>query len=488
MSALNQSGDLLPYTQVLPAALATPQKPSATNLVTARRQVRIVPQGGMAYGASGAGASGAQLQFLIPATTELIDPRSVRLSYNIQTSGTTISAVDDGHPFTTCQVSIGGRIVDNIQNAAKLTNIETKMGASHSWYRSAGSFAGFELLNPDLTTTLPTTATTSMIASQPQFGYVANNLADISTRCRRAANAIFQNLPGEQRTIPCGLMSGLFRVPQYLPLRQMGDVSIVLVSGSKQEVCVQNNANADADYSLSQVYLEYDVLECSPEYAALLARSEVVVPFESTIVAQPGAILASASSITQTDFSVSRATTNLIRTSLVQIPTTLTAAYQLPVQSCFSHAGLFGFQVRVGSRMFPSIPTTGDAALFAMSLAAYGSPIQEGGSVVNRVLWGNSTNATTPATANVYETADAASSGTTKFAYGDSCIPSYGFRLLKGASDPLDVDGVNVSADSGAVITISVASAPAVSYTPYVSIVALKFLRVSNGMFEVLGA
>jgi hypothetical protein len=37
-------------------------------------------------------------------------------------------------------------------------------------------------------------------------------------------------------------------------------------------------------------------------------------------------------------------------------------------------------------------------------------------------------------------------------------------------------------------MTISIASAPAVSYAPYVSIVALKFLRVMNGAFEVLGA
>ena len=486
MSALNSGGDLMPYTQILPAALAGGQKPTAQGLITSRRQVKVVPQGGQSYGSAGAGGGAAQLQFLVPATTELVDPRSFRLNYNIQTSGTTLAAVDDGHPFTTVQVSIGGRIAENIQSAAKLTNIEVKMGASQTWYKSAGSFAGFELLNADLITTLPTT--TAAVAPVGQFGYVANNLADITTRCKRAANAIFQNLPGEQRSIPCGLMSGLFRVPQYLPIRQMGDISIVLIAGSKQEVCVQPNASADADFSLNSVHLEYDVLECSPEYAALLARSEVVVPFESTIVAQPGAVSASASAITQTDLTVSRATTNLIRTSLVQIPTTLAASYQFPVQSCFSHAALFGWQARVGSRMFPTIPTQGDAALFSMSLAAYGSPIQEGGSVVNRVLFGNSTNATTAATAAVYETADAASGGTVKFAYGDSCIPSYGFRLLKGASDPLDVDGVNVSADSGAQMTISIASAPAVAYNPYVSIVALKFLKVMNGGFEILGA
>ena len=147
MSALNQSGDLLPYTQVLPAALAGGQKPTAQGLITARRQVKIVPQGGMNYGSAGAGGGAAQLQFLLPATTELIDPRSVRLNYTIQTSGTTLSAVDDGHPFTTVQISIGGRIADNIQNAAKLTNIECKMGASQNFYKAAGSFAGFELLN-----------------------------------------------------------------------------------------------------------------------------------------------------------------------------------------------------------------------------------------------------------------------------------------------------------------------------------------------------
>jgi len=80
MSALNSGGDLQPYTHILPAALAGGQKPTAQGLVLARRQVKVVPQGGQSYGSAGAGGAAAQIQFLVPATTELIDPRSFRLN------------------------------------------------------------------------------------------------------------------------------------------------------------------------------------------------------------------------------------------------------------------------------------------------------------------------------------------------------------------------------------------------------------------------
>lgn len=64
MSFTNQTGDLYPFTEVVPGALqfGAPEKAS---IVTQRRRARVTPQTGPSYGSAGAGAGGAQLQFLI---------------------------------------------------------------------------------------------------------------------------------------------------------------------------------------------------------------------------------------------------------------------------------------------------------------------------------------------------------------------------------------------------------------------------------------
>jgi hypothetical protein len=130
----------------------------------------------------------------------------------------------------------------------------------------------------------------------------------------------------------------------------------------------------------------------------------------------------------------------------------------------------------------------GDAALFNMSLTAWGSVMQENGTVVNRMLWGNATNGATAGTAAVYETANVSSGGTVKFAYADSFIPSYGFQTVKGAAIPLDVDGVSLAGASGSQIITTVVQAPGVAYTPFVVLTALKFVKAANGAVQVLGA
>jgi hypothetical protein len=126
--------------------------------------------------------------------------------------------------------------------------------------------------------------------------------------------------------------------------------------------------------------------------------------------------------------------------------------------------------------------------MFNTSLSAYGSPSQENGSCINRSLWCNSTNVTTQGTAAVYETAQANSGGATTFAWGDSSILGYGFQTYKGGVDAVDVDGINLSASSGAQLITSIISAPAVAYTPFVSMVALKFIKAQGGAVSVLGA
>jgi hypothetical protein len=121
-------------------------------------------------------------------------------------------------------------------------------------------------------------------------------------------------------------------------------------------------------------------------------------------------------------------------------------------------------------------------------MEAYGSVLQENGTVTNRVLWGNSTNGATAGTAAVYETASLSSGGTVRFAYGDRCVPSYGFRTIKGQSDRLDVDGVSLAGASGSQLIVTLVSAPAIGYTPFVSLVALRFIQAQSGGVRVAGA
>jgi len=126
--------------------------------------------------------------------------------------------------------------------------------------------------------------------------------------------------------------------------------------------------------------------------------------------------------------------------------------------------------------------------MFNMSLAAYGSVLQENGTVVNRVLWGNSTNGGTAGTAAVFETAESSASGTVKFAYGDKFIPSYGFQVVKGDAEPMAVDGISLAGASGSQLIVSLLSAPGVAYTPFVILTALKFLKAQGGSVSVVGA
>lgn len=493
MSFLNQSSDLSPYSEVVPDS-ARVSGLTRSSILTQRRRCRITPQSGQNYGSAGSGGGNSQLQFLIADQGGLIDPKSIVLNYFIQTSGTGNEVPDDGHPFTTVQVLMNGQLMDNIQNAMKYTNIEMKMGGSRSYYQSAGSLQGFELLNNDMITVLPVAGSSTAIASQGQWGYVANNVADISTRTSRASAAVTNNIAGEPRSIPLGLLSGVGRMKTYLPVSLLGELSIVLITGTAGEVIFNPSSNVDGDYSLAQVSLEYDIVVPAPAYMSLLQKiasdpndSGVNMPFESAIVTA-GAAISSSSTLAENSVIVSRATNHLLRAHVVQIPTSLLASVNFPSQSCFGHAGTYSVQFRIGSQTYPQVACQGDAALLNMSLCAYGSASQENGSVVNRTLWSNSTNGSTAGTAAVYETAAAASGGTAKFAYGDSFIPSYGFQTVKGAAVPLDVDGVSLAGASGAQLIATLVQAPAVAYTPFVCLVALKFVKAAAGSVQIVGA
>jgi hypothetical protein len=490
MAFTTQSGDLYPFTEVVPAS-AQFGAPERSSILTQRRRARVTPQTGSSYGSAGAGAGGAQVQFLLADQGGLLDMRSIVLNYTIQTAtSSTTACPDDGHPFMTVQALLNGQLLENIQNAPKLANVEMTMGASKSYYQTAGSLQGWELLNNDLVTTVPSSTVTGSITA---WGYVSGNQGSVQVRSSRAASAKFNNIAGEQRSVPLGLMMGLGRMKQYLPIALTGELAFVLIAGQPGDVLFDIASTTAGDFSLSQVSLEYDIVVPAQNYMAVLQKVAMedpvglTMPYESSIVTAAAAISSSAS-MTQNDLIVSRATNHLLRASVVQVPTATVSLQGFPSQSCFGHAGTFSVQFRIGSQVYPQIAAQGDAALFNMSLSAYGSPEQENGTVTNRVLWGNSTNGATAGTAAVYETAEASASGTLKFCYADKFIPTYGFQTVKGGVMPLDVDGVSLAGASGSQLICSLVQAPGVAYTPFVIITALRFIKAQGGAVQVIGA
>jgi hypothetical protein len=485
MSFQNQSGDLASFVEVVPEAAKMGQL-SKSSLLTQRRRVRITPQTGSSSGAS------QQIQFLLSDGSGLVDLRSAVINYtlNIPSAATGSAVPDDGSPFVTAQALLNGQLLESIQNAAKVPNVEMTLGGSKTYYQTAGSLQGFELLNNDLVADALTTTALSNTTT-PQYGGVVNNVASINARYERAAAAMWNNTAGSQRSIPLGLLMGLGKCATYIPLALLGELSFVFQTGSVADVLFQYSATQDATYTLSNISLEVDIVVPDGRYMQLLQKvaaeeGGMTIPYESVVVAT-GGVISSSATLQESSIITSRATNHLTKSSIVFVPQALTASLAYPSQSCFSHAGLFGFQTRIGSQVFPQIAAQGDASIFNVSLAAYGSVMQENGSVTNRCLWANSTNGTSAGTAACYEDA-VSTSGSARFAYADRCVPSYGYRVVKGGSEPLDVDGVSLAGASGSQIIHTIVSAPQTTYTPYVFLTALRFIKAAGGAVSVVGA
>lgn len=489
MSALIQSGDASPFQEMLPEGAQVTARLPKSGLITQRRQVRLVPQGPRNLGTAGAGAASQQVSFLLSDQQGWIDPSTVRINYFVQVANSGTPVPDDGHVFSLCQVTLNGQVLDNITNAMKVTNIEARMGGSQQFYKTAGSLMGMELLNPDLVSTVVAGAYSTSVSQSSGWGWVTQHVADLNARCTAGAKASTGGYAGSPRSIPLGLISGVFRTKKYIPLSVLGDMVITLVTGSDADVVFNAANNAGlGTYSIAGLSLEYDQVVPHPSLAAVVAAAAseegpgITIPFESTTMSQAGIITTSASALKESSVVVQRATNYLLRSSLVQVPSARISSANYPEQSCFSKAGTWSVQWRVGPLTYPQLPPEGDSALLAMSLAAWGAGITpENGSCTNRMLWGNSTDPSTVGTAAIY--ADSVCS-TARYAYADTFIPSYGFQTVKG-TEPLAVDGISISGAGGSNITVAVTSAPPADYIPYVELVALRFISAKGNQVAV---
>jgi len=246
MTSLVQSSQGLPMEEVVPRA-ASVQGLTRSSILTARRRVRAAPQTGVTYGSAGANGGSQQVQFVIADQGGLLDPSSVAIVYNMRTTGTGSEVPDDSHPFTRMQISLNGQMLEDNAQAAKCTNAEVKLASSANWYRTSGSFCGFELLNNELNVG-PVTASITFPLSQAYSGAwadVSGNVAAIAGRTASAAT-VANPLGGEQRSLPLGLISGVGRMKQYLPLSVLGEINLTLYTGSKQEIMFQIDASPSA--------------------------------------------------------------------------------------------------------------------------------------------------------------------------------------------------------------------------------------------------
>lgn len=487
-SVLYQSGTQMPMEEVVPAAAAV-KGLTRSSILTQRRRIRIQAQTGRDVG-SGTGASAAnggnqQVQFLLSDAGGLVDPASICLVYNFCTNA---AVPDDGHPFTRVQISLNGQLLDDIASAAKNTNAEVTLGATKDWYSTSGSFCGFELLNNELNTGTASVATAAALQQYcSAWGDVSGNWTNIEARYDDAATTA-NPLGGVQRVLPLGLVSGVGRMKNYLPLNILGELSFTFFTGSANEVLF-SPAGGSPDFSLKGVYLLADIVIPHPAYAEVLSRmaldtneTGLSMPYESTIVSQGGVMSASASALTDYSIIVSRATNNLVRSIVMLQPNARLTSSQYPIQSCFNHAFTNKIQWRIGSQFYPSIPAEGDADIWAMSASAYGTAgLNEQNGVANNQLWKQ----TTPITQVAAHTNG---EGAYKFDYADRFTPAYGFRIVKGAAEEIAMDGVSLAGASGSQAVVAITAAPAVDTAPFVTLVATRVIQAQNGSVRVLGA
>ena len=490
MSSLNPGASLLPLEQVVPGALAM-KGLSTSSLIVQRRRCRIVPQTGPNVGSAGASAGTKQINFVINEHNGLLDPASMSIAYNIQTTGTGSQAPDDGHPFVRFQLNCGGQNLEDTTQSAKNTNCEVKLASSQTFYRGSGSMYGFELLNNELGRGAASVADAAALqAYSGAWGDVVGNLVGIDARTSAAAS--YPNpLAGEQRALPLGLLCGFARSKQYYPLN-LGELNLTLFTGSAGEVMVQTGTTYDADFSLQGLVLEYDVCSVHPAYAALLdkmqndpAEAGIAIPFESCITATAPAVTVGRAGLSENTITVSRATSNLLRSWVVFQPQGGLSSQAYPSQSCFGRHGTYRIQFRVGSSVFPQVPAEGTASMFAMSMMAYGSPLNETASVINRCLWEQT---------SLISSGSTPSEGNAKFNFADSFIPPFGYALVKGEAEPMAIDGINLSSGAGSQLSItwsaSLPSGAAADATvqPTVGLVAVRVLVAQGGSVRVVGA
>lgn len=372
-----------------------------------------------------------------------------------------------------------GTNIDDTDLANRFANANVLAGADRSWYQGAGSFAGYWASNPALA---------SFSTTYPTPSYATGDLSGA------LVSASVRNKAGTQFAWPLSLVSKFFATKQYLPLSQCGELVVQLLCATNAEACIQRSGNTDGAYSLTNIFLEVDMIQPHYLYAEMLNRvtqlegeQGLVVPFNAVISAQGQSITSSG----QANIVTSLATNNL-RKVIVTMSPIAEATINYPTISAFGNHTLTGVQFRVGSLYFPSQEATNTSSIFWMTQSAFngGDPIH----MRNGVMDINSYSKTTgpaPVGFNVTSAYGAAVTGGQKQYWADSCVIAYGFDNYKGG-EPLDADGISVLGQAGSQLVSLIRVAPSATYfsagiLPTIHLERTRYIVLKNGALRVEG-
>lgn len=461
-SALNTNFGGLPIEEVVPDS-AMVKGVSRSSLLTGRRRVRFQPQTGTTA------APNSIIQFVLADSTSLLDLNSVVLSCTQTTTGTGDTAFDDGPAWMRrVQISLNGQMIDDTDNAHRNANANVYASADRAWYNGAGSFANYWGANPDMAV-----SGTTYPGTRYAVGDLSGALIAASVRSKAGMSVGY----------PLGLVSSMFQTKQYLPLSQCGELVIQITCAVAGEALFQRPGATDGNYSLSDIFLEADLIQPHYLYQELLNKvtqmegeTGLVVPVNTTIVSQGQALTGSNQ---PASIVVSRASNNLRRVIVTQTPTAQLAGVNFPAVSCFGHHGFSGIQFRCGSLYFPSQEANSDARAFWLTQTAFGEAINDRNGTID---WNLFRKTTGPA-GQAYE-------GQIQQYWGDSCVLAYSFDNFKGAT-PLDADGISVIGQAGSQLVVLLRNSINAGFTngvtPTVSLVATRYIVLRGGALRIEG-
>ena len=457
----------LPVEEVVPDA-AMVKGVSRSSLLTGRRRIRIQPQTGTSASAN------SIIQFVLADSSSLCDLNSAVLSYTVTTTGTGDVALSDGPAWCRrATIALNGTNIDDTDLANRWANAQVQAGADRSTYNGPLSFAGFWEQNPGLAvsgTTYPSTAYAQ--------GDVSGALIAASVRYKA----------GAQFAIPLGMISKFFATKPYLPLSQCGELVVQLLCATNAEACFQRSGATDGAYTLTNIFLEVDLVQPHFLYAEMLNRVSqlegeqgIVIPYNAVISAQGQSVTSSG----QANIVTSLATNNLRKVVVTMSPTDYLASINYPSVSAFGNHSLTGLQFRCGSLYFPSQEAVNTGSIWWMTSSAFngGEPLHVRNGVIDYQAF-TKTTGPAPVAFNV--------SGVTQKQYwADSCVIGYGFDNYKGG-EPLDADGISVLGQAGSQLVTLLRIAPNTTYfpngvTPNIHLERTRYIVLKNGALRVEG-
>ena len=425
-------------------------------------------------------SAGSIIQWVLADSSSLLDLNSAVMSCTVTTTGTGQTSLDDGPAWVRrATVSLNGTNIDDTDLANRFANANVLAGADRAWYCGAGSFAGFWAQNGG---GLPLAAAETETYMQSDL---SGALPGASARCKN----------GAQFAYPLGLVSKFFATKQYLPLSQCGELVVQLLCDTNANALFQRSGNTDGAYTLTNIFLEVDMVQPHYIYQEMLNRvtqlegeQGLVVSYNAVISAQSQGITASG----QANIVTSLATNNLRKIILTQSPIT-EATINYPTQSAFANNTLTGVQFRVGSLYFPSQESVNTGSIFWMTQSAFngGEPIHHRNGLIDFNTFQKSTGPA-PTGYNITNAYGVLGKGNGQTQYwGDSCVVAYGFDNFKGG-ESLDADGISVLGQAGSQIVSLLRVAPNGTYWTNGVIVNVhlersRYLVLKNGALRVEG-